>query len=97
MAPQTSEQILSSWDKFALSKFFPGEIETPYVSGMNVSTHPTMTFSIAGSLGDVNDFHQTQASSPGTRDYLVIMFCPALSIMNFPGTPAVKNGGVMTF
>jgi len=44
---QRGEAILSAWDKMQICKNMPGQFNSSYVAGMNVTTLATSTFAVA--------------------------------------------------
>lgn len=68
-----------------VAKHFPGSVNPPFVSDMNVSSAHT---GIVRTKMTVNDAYNTSGSLEGNllADYHVIMYCPSLSILYGPGS-----------
>ena len=70
------KQVLSAWDKMCIAKHYPGTFNAQYVAGMNVSSLPTMTFSVSNTFSTCATFGEacTIREPFGTHDYLLIMY-----------------------
>lgn len=53
------KQVLSAWDKMCIAKHYPGTFNAQYVAGMNVSSLPTMTFSVSNTFATCNVHGET--------------------------------------
>jgi len=61
------------------SKEYPGEIECPYVAGMNTLSLPTTTFPSPLSVAEANKLGDTGGEPLGSYAYLLLMWCPAMT------------------
>jgi len=62
-----------------VAKYYPGQIDAPYVAAMGLPPIPTGRFQIGHDLR-MGESGVSQSLYPlGTDDYVVICFCPALS------------------
>jgi len=81
-----SNDLLSAYDKMVMQKYYPGTEATPYVAGMNVMPSPSVIFSANTSLTQAEDTSSnSNAVDIGTRDYLVIAFCPVMTLLHGSG------------
>lgn len=84
--PRGVNQVLEEWDLMLLAKHAPGRYNTNYVCGMNVST--SYTGLINGAL-TMNQAYDTSTppvlTNLGGNDYLLIMYCPVMSILYSDG------------
>jgi len=70
-----------------MQKYFPGTEVTPYVAGMNIMPSPSVTFCANNSQTETEVIGSNLDSEPlGTADYLVIAFCPVLTLLHGRGT-----------
>lgn len=91
--PNSVETVLTDWDQMLLAKYFPGEIDAPFVAGMNTLPVPTSTFHVSTEISiapkadtsiDGNRF------ALGTQKFCVLAFCP--SITSHLGTNGSMDG-----
>lgn len=61
------------------AKEFPGEINAPYVAGMESLTLPTSIFESNLSISRANDYNQAFDSFIGEQPYVILMWCPAMT------------------
>lgn len=86
---ESVNEALSDTDRFMLAKFLPGKIDTPFMNGLQRVPIPTGKFSTSFSL----DTAATAASPDvgqsvlGTYPYLMMAYCPALSLSLGSGQP----------
>lgn len=75
-------EALSDTDRFMLAKFMPGKIDTPFMNGLQRVPIPTGKFSTSFSLDTAaRAANPDSGQSPlGTDPYLLLAFCPALSL-----------------
>lgn len=73
---------LTDVDRFMLSKYFPGQISTPFVSGMTKYPIPTGLFSSSFSLNSCARAFAPDATQAalGTDPYLLLAYCPSLTM-----------------
>jgi hypothetical protein len=77
---------MTAWDEMFLAKAKPGQIECPYVAGMNITSLPTATFSVAHTVSKVGKL-QIVAGRPtyseeelGSTDYTMLLWCSSATI-----------------
>lgn len=83
---------MTAWDRMTWAKLHPGEENTPYCAGMNVTQVPTMTFSVTNTLQscymvDLDSSGQsTFTIEPiGTAPYVFLFWIPAATAYHGPG------------
>lgn len=77
--PVGINDILNDWDKFTINRAFPGASNAPYLNNMTVAPLPTGTFSVSKAISTLYNHSTSLYSTPGTADYVVVLFCPSLS------------------
>lgn len=97
----SSKLVLADLDKMLIAKVYPGEINAPYVAGMNTQPLPTLKFKVATSLSTATN-PVTTNQPLGTNEYVVIMFCPVLTALRGMGganqfSTSTKLGGLYTY
>jgi len=76
------EVALSDADRFMLARYYPGEIQTPFMNSTNRIPIPTSTFHSNYSISSCSlASNQDGPAFPlGTSPYLMLAFCPTLSL-----------------
>jgi hypothetical protein len=81
--PASTRQVMTAWSCMDIAKHYPGEIESPFVAGMNIVSSVTgcirhNTVAVATAALESNE----ASNQPlGTNDYLIVLYCPALSAL----------------
>lgn len=78
--PHTLNRTLKVWDAMDIAKHYPGQLDTPFVAGMNI---------ISSHTGVINqahvDINKVAADGGmrdlGTEDYCVIAYSPVMSAL----------------
>jgi len=80
---QRVSQMINQWDLNFMAKALPGRVDAPFVAAMGLPPLPTSTFHSGLSVNECwNASIATPAQSPlGTERYVVILFCPALTLL----------------
>jgi len=69
-----------------MQKYFPGTEVTPYVAGMNIMPSPSVTFCANNAQTGTEVIGSTLDAEPlGTADYLIVAFCPVLTLLHGRG------------
>lgn len=75
------DMLLDEWDAMLVAKHFPGRYKVPYINNMNVSSSFTGVLSEAFTINDVYNCDSTPVlQNPGTKDYILAMWCPSLTV-----------------
>lgn len=82
-----------------VAKHYPGRFNAQYVAGMNVSSLPTMTFSVSTTFSECNSHGHPNPEPLGTHDYLLVMYSTSQTAFFGTGdtgdmTKAEKQGGL---
>jgi hypothetical protein len=100
---KNANMLISDLDQMILAKMSPGTIDAPYVAGMDTQPVPTMMFQIGNTHPKAAAYESAtyELEDLGTREYLVMATCPALTHLygeggddKFPITS--KLGGFLT-
>jgi len=83
--PVGINDMLSAWDKFTINRAYPGTCDAPYLNNMTVMPLPTGCFSISKAISSIYSLTTSAAATPGSSDYVVVMWCPSLSSYQGPG------------
>lgn len=62
------------------AKHYPGKYDVPYVNGMNISTARTGVINTSYSISTCFDELTLGYTDLGSRKYMLILYCPVLSI-----------------
>lgn len=72
-----------------LAKSAPGKIECPFVAGMNITSLPTATFSVAHTISKMGRLHVSEETGGipdyiekklGNSDYILIAWMPIATL-----------------
>lgn len=81
MAKEEMKQLVSDEKLFLAAKHAPGRFKAPFVTASGKSNLSTSTLKTTLTLNQVYDSQSIPVLQPiGTNDYLVIMFCPVMSV-----------------
>lgn len=86
---ESSSDVISAWDEMFLAKSAPGKIECPFVAGMNITSLPTATFSVAHGISQMGKLDSTDTTGNvpnyvqanlGSSDYILMCWMPVATL-----------------
>ena len=83
--PKDVGQILSAWDRMTVAKRYPGQLDTEYCAGMNLTPLPTICASVSSQVREAYVPNELIFLPLGSKDYTVIMWCSSATLFHGPG------------
>lgn len=82
-----------------VAKNYPGQLDTEYCAGMNMTPLPTICASVSTQVREAYSREENDFLPLGTKDYTVIMWCSSATLFHGPGgqgnfTDIQKLGGL---